>query len=126
MRQTKVPEGEKSIAAEAIDALVAAPLFAVELVVSILVCVISEIYVATFALTGVAVGFATESIPVGIASFMILYSLSRVLGTLANAVGASGQMVGGAIAQGLVQHGHAVRLATSPYPTPDEPDAPVT
>lgn len=127
MRQTKAPEGE-SIMEELGRAVVNFPLFLIEMVASLVAVTLSDTLVASFALTGAAVGFAAGSWIVGLAVFLTIYSVSRVVGLIANAVGSVGQstVIGmNLIGQGLVQHGHAVRDAVNPYPTPDEPSDPL-
>lgn len=117
MRETQAPQGE-SIATEAGKALVNLPLFLIELITSLAVCAISEIYVATFALTGVAVGIASDW-KIGLAAFFVLYSVSRVINSVANAIGSAGQNVAITLGQGLVQHGYAIREAAHPTPVPE-------
>lgn len=111
-RQTQAPEAQ-SLAHEVIDAMINFPMFLFEYTIGLIVMIISDVYIATLALAGGAVGLASNDWKIGLATFFVVYSFSRVVNTVANAVGTTGQNIGMAVNNGLVQHGHAVRLAAN-------------
>ena len=118
MRQTKTPEGQ-SLVRELGSAVINFPLFIIEMVTSLLVLVISDIYIATLAIAGGTVGLATGEWEIGLATFFVLYSVSRVVNTVANAIGSAGQNVAMGINHGFVQHGNAIRIVAE-HVTPEE------
>lgn len=117
-RQTQFPE-DKSLAHETLDAVINAPMFMGEYIVSLAATVISDIYLFTVFLAALTVGYATRW-EIGLATFFVLYTLLRLVGNIANAIGVAGQSVAGATANGMAQH---AAMLTSPPPgvVEDEP-----
>lgn len=79
-------------------------------VVSLLTAVLSDVYMTTFAITGVAIGLASNW-AVGLAAFFVIYSVARVWGNHTNAVALAGREVSGGVQAGAVQLGYAIQQA---------------
>lgn len=65
-------------------------------IVSLLTAVLSDVYLTTFALAGVAAGLASTW-AVGVATFFVIYSVARVWGNHTNAIVQAGREVSGGI-----------------------------
>lgn len=72
------------------------PIFLIQWVFGLIYVVLSDYAIFTFAMTGVAVGFATTWL-VGLAAFLVLYSLFRVIDQHAAALHAGLRLVGNSL-----------------------------
>lgn len=78
-----------TITEELVTTIVHAPQFFAQYVVGLFIVLISEALVTTFALAAVAVGFATDSVLIGLAAFGVIYSLGRMVDMLCRVVAQS-------------------------------------
>jgi hypothetical protein len=67
--------------------VVAFPRYAALWVTGLAIAILSDIYVTALAVTGVVGGLVFHSVLVGVFIFFVAYSLSRVIGNLADSVG---------------------------------------
>ncbi len=85
----------------------------------LVIAILSDLHMTTLAVTGVVAGFALDSWLWGVVAFFALYSLSRVVSTLANAIGfgaqgiaqataRAGQTFAGVFSQAAEQHEQTV------------------
>lgn len=70
-------------------ALKGLPKYVFEYTIGLLIAIVTDFHITTLALAGVAVGFARESVLDGVATFFVIYSVLRIVGNLAEAIGLS-------------------------------------
>lgn len=63
------------------------PKYLLEWTIGLVIAVLSDLHITTLALTGIVSGLALSSVLWGVVVFFGLYSLSRVVALLSNAVG---------------------------------------
>lgn len=68
------------------SAILGFPRYAFSYITGLLTALIEDLNVTTFALTAVAVGWATHSVPIAVAAFFVVYSFARVVLVLAQSV----------------------------------------
>lgn len=100
---------EPSLAENLVKALVGFPKYIVEWFVGLLIVTLNDLHITTLAVTGVAVGFASGSVLIGIAAFFVAYTASRTFAIIGDgvAVGARSQ------ASATLNAGHVVAQAIS-------------
>lgn len=80
-------ESRPTIGQASLAAIKGLPKYAFEYTVGLLIAIVTDFIITTLALAGVSVGFATGSALDGVATFFIIYSVLRIIGNLAEAVG---------------------------------------
>jgi hypothetical protein len=78
MSQEEIPLGESLI-----RAFVGFPKYIIQWIGGLIVAILTDLHITTLAVTAVAVGFAS-SLSVGIATFFVIYSLSRIIAIIAD------------------------------------------
>jgi hypothetical protein len=87
-------EPQQTISQELVTSIVHLPRYLAQWVAGLIIVIFSESIVTTLAVTGVAVGFATSSILIGVASFFVLYSFARFVDMIARVIAqSSGRIV---------------------------------
>lgn len=61
--------------------------YALTYTVGLVVAILTDLHITTLAITAVLAGFYTGSILFGVLAFFLLYSASRVVGNIAEAIG---------------------------------------
>jgi hypothetical protein len=97
---------------ELIRALVGFPKFAIGWVVGLIVAIITDLHIATLAVTGILAGFVFHSALVGVFAFFVAYSASRIVSYIANAIGMGTNRLADATYQGLTAPPHTVDPAS--------------
>lgn len=82
-----VEQEEQSLGEELIRALVGFPKYAIQWVGGLVVAVLTDLHMTAITVTAVLLGVAIGSVIWGVTGFFLIYSLSRVVGNLANSVG---------------------------------------
>jgi predicted MFS family arabinose efflux permease len=92
-----------------VRALVQFPKYLVEWTVGLLIAILTDLHITTLAVTGVAVGFAASSVLIGVATFFVVYTLSRILSNVADGIAFGSRSIAASIQQhaSVVQQGQA-------------------
>jgi hypothetical protein len=80
-------ESRPTIGQASAAALKGLPKYVFEYTIGLLIAVVTDFHITTLALAGTFVGLARGSVLDGVATFFIIYSLLRIVGNLAEAVG---------------------------------------
>jgi hypothetical protein len=80
-------DNRPTIAQSSVAALKGLPKYIFEYTVGLLIAVVTDFHITTLALAGAFVGLARGSVLDGVATFFVIYSLLRIVGNLAEAVG---------------------------------------
>jgi len=78
--------------------IVGFPKYIFEWTVGLIIAILSDLHITTLVVTGVAVGFAASSVLIGVATFFVAYSISRIVAHIAEG-----------FVHGFVQHGKAMQ-----------------
>jgi hypothetical protein len=95
---------EQTIGQQLRQAIVGFPRYISTWMLGLIVAIISDYHITTLTLTGVAVGFATGSVLIGLASFFVIYAFSRSLSNIADGVAYSASLLGSSVERAANHH----------------------
>lgn len=82
-----IPQAPPSIAEELVQSVIGFPKFAIEWVIGLIIAILTDLHIASLAVTGLVAGFVFHSVLTGVFVFFLAYSISRIVSYVANAIG---------------------------------------